>query len=74
MSVLKDYHFKIDTQNTFPHSSGIASSASGMAALAMNIMSLEKAINPTISMIISIQSFILARLEVEVLAEASKVK
>ncbi|MFY7987987.1 MAG: diphosphomevalonate/mevalonate 3,5-bisphosphate decarboxylase family protein [Flavobacterium sp.] len=46
---LKEYHFKIDTKNTFPHSSGIASSASGMAALAMNIMSLEKAINPTIS-------------------------
>jgi diphosphomevalonate decarboxylase len=46
---LKEYHFKIDTQNTFPHSSGIASSASGMAALAINIMSLEKAINPTIS-------------------------
>uniref|UniRef100_UPI0040479C45 diphosphomevalonate/mevalonate 3,5-bisphosphate decarboxylase family protein n=1 Tax=Flavobacterium sp. TaxID=239 RepID=UPI0040479C45 len=46
---LKEYHFKIDTQNTFPHSSGIASSASGMAALAMNIMSLEKEINPTIS-------------------------
>jgi diphosphomevalonate decarboxylase len=46
---LKEYHFKIDTQNTFPHSSGIASSASGMAALAINIMSLEKAINPSIS-------------------------
>jgi diphosphomevalonate decarboxylase len=46
---LKEFHFKIDTQNTFPHSSGIASSASGMAALAMNIMSLEKAINPSIS-------------------------
>jgi len=43
---LKDYHFTIDTENTFPHSSGIASSASGMAALAMNIMSLEKALNP----------------------------
>ena len=25
---LKEYHFKIDTKNTFPHSSGIASSAS----------------------------------------------
>ena len=46
---LKDYHFTIDTQNTFPHSSGIASSASGMAAIAMNIMSLEKAIKPEIS-------------------------
>jgi len=43
---LKEYHFTIDTQNTFPHSSGIASSASGMAALAMNLMSLEKALNP----------------------------
>lgn len=43
---LKDYHFTIDTQNTFPHSSGIASSASGMAALAMNIMSLEKELHP----------------------------
>ena len=42
---LKDYHFTIDTENTFPHSSGIASSASGMAALSINIMSLEKALN-----------------------------
>jgi diphosphomevalonate decarboxylase len=42
---LKEYHFTIDTENTFPHSSGIASSASGMAALAMNIMSLEKALS-----------------------------
>jgi diphosphomevalonate decarboxylase len=37
----KDYHFTIDTKYV-PHSSGIASSASGMAALAMNFMSLEK--------------------------------
>ena len=46
---LKDYHFTIDTLNTFPHSSGIASSASGMAALAMNFMSLEKELNPAMS-------------------------
>ena len=46
---LKDYHFTIDTKNTFPHSSGIASSASGMAALAMNIMSLEKELNPLLT-------------------------
>ena len=46
---LKSYHFSIDTKNTFPHSSGIASSASGMAALAMNIMSLEKELNPTMT-------------------------
>jgi diphosphomevalonate decarboxylase len=46
---LKKYHFTIDTENTFPHSSGIASSASGMAALAMNLMSLEKALNPAMT-------------------------
>lgn len=45
---LKDFHFTIDTQNTFPHSSGIASSASGMAALAMNVMSLERLLNSEI--------------------------
>ena len=43
---LKDYHFTIDTENTFPHSSGIASSASGMAALSMNITNLEKELFP----------------------------
>lgn len=42
-----DYHFTIDTQNTFPHSSGIASSASGMAALSVNIMALEKLVAPS---------------------------
>lgn len=41
-----DYHFTIDTQNTFPHSSGIASSASGMAALSATIIALEKEIAP----------------------------
>ncbi|MBL7885329.1 MAG: diphosphomevalonate decarboxylase [Flavobacterium sp.] len=46
---LKNYHLTINTQNTFPHSSGIASSASGMAALAMNFMSLEKTLNPTMT-------------------------
>ena len=38
---LRDYHFKIETSNTFPHSSGIASSASGMSALALCLMSIE---------------------------------
>lgn len=46
LPLLKEYHFTIDTRNTFPHSSGIASSASGMAALAMNLMSLERLLNP----------------------------
>lgn len=41
---LKEYTFKIETRNSFPHSSGIASSASGMAALAMCLVSLENAL------------------------------
>ena len=39
---IRDYHFTIETKNTFPHSSGIASSASGMSALALCLMSIEK--------------------------------
>ncbi|MBT8244419.1 MAG: diphosphomevalonate decarboxylase [Winogradskyella sp.] len=42
MPFLRDYHFKIKTSNTFPHSSGIASSASGMSALALCLMSVEE--------------------------------
>lgn len=41
-SFLKDYHFIINTKNTFPHSSGIASSASGFAALAACIVNIEQ--------------------------------
>jgi diphosphomevalonate decarboxylase len=37
--LLADYDYRIDTTNTFPHSSGIASSASGMSALALCICS-----------------------------------
>lgn len=43
---LKKYHFAIDTSNSFPHSSGIASSASGMAALALSLMDMEKQMVP----------------------------
>jgi diphosphomevalonate decarboxylase len=43
---LKDYYFVIETSNSFPHSSGIASSASGMSALALCLMSIEKELNP----------------------------
>lgn len=42
---LKQYHFKIETQNSFPHSSGIASSASGMSALALCLLQLERQAN-----------------------------
>ena len=44
-----EYDFVIKTENSFPHSSGIASSASGMSALALCLMSLEKQLNPEIS-------------------------
>ncbi|QMU63039.1 MAG: diphosphomevalonate decarboxylase [Flavobacteriaceae bacterium] len=37
-----DYEMVIRSENSFPHSSGIASSASGLSAIAMCLMSLEK--------------------------------
>lgn len=43
---LKEYNYTIKTSNSFPHSSGIASSASGMSALALCLMSVEKELNP----------------------------
>jgi diphosphomevalonate decarboxylase len=46
---IKEYKYTIETSNTFPHSSGIASSASGTSALALCIMSIEKELNPNIS-------------------------
>ncbi len=42
---LKDFNFIIESRNSFPHSSGIASSASGMSALALCLMSIEKELN-----------------------------
>ena len=41
LNFLKEYSFKIETSNTFPHSSGIASSASGFAALAACLVQIE---------------------------------
>jgi len=46
---LKEYKFVIESQNSFPHSSGIASSASGMSAIAMCLMSMEKEMNPNLT-------------------------
>lgn len=60
---LKMYHFKIETSNTFPHSSGIASSASGMSALALCLMSVEKELSSDVSEVDFIQkASFLARL------------
>jgi len=49
MPFLKEFYFKIETSNSFPHSSGIASSASGMSALALCLMSIEKELSGTVS-------------------------
>ena len=46
---LDSFDLMIDTHNSFPHSSGIASSASGFAALALNVMSMEKQLNPSMT-------------------------
>ena len=46
---VKDYHFSIETSNSFPHSSGIASSASGMAALATALVNIEQKLNPNLT-------------------------
>ena len=40
-----DYNMVIHSENSFPHSSGIASSASGMSAIAMCLMSLEQVLS-----------------------------
>lgn len=45
---LKHYHLKIESSNSFPHSSGIASSASGMAALALCLLEMERLDNPNL--------------------------
>ncbi len=44
---LGQYHLTINTENSFPHSSGIASSASSMAALALCITEMERDMVPT---------------------------
>lgn len=45
LSFLRNCHLSIHTRNTFPHSSGIASSASGMAALAICFTEFERHLN-----------------------------
>jgi diphosphomevalonate decarboxylase len=44
VAFLDDYALEIRTHNSFPHSSGIASSASGMSALALCLLSLKESI------------------------------
>ena len=44
-----EYNMTINSENSFPHSSGIASSASGLSAIAMCLMSLEKELNSNLT-------------------------
>lgn len=44
---LKEFHLEIHSSNTFPHSAGIASSASAMSALALCLCSIEQQIEGT---------------------------
>lgn len=46
---LQHLNLHIETTNTFPHSSGIASSASGLSALSLCIMDIEKQLNPALT-------------------------
>ena len=43
---IKNFYFKINSKNSFPHSSGIASSASFMASLSLCLMDIEKNLFP----------------------------
>lgn len=42
LPILKQYHLNIESSNSFPHSTGIASSASAMSALALGIVEMER--------------------------------
>lgn len=48
-SKLKELHLSIESRNSFPHSSGIASSASSMSALALCLCSIENQMTETVS-------------------------
>lgn len=45
---LNHFDFKLETENSFPHSSGIASSASGMSALAKCLVQMETELGLTL--------------------------
>ncbi|MEZ4794546.1 MAG: diphosphomevalonate decarboxylase [Flavobacteriaceae bacterium] len=53
---LKSFRFVIETHNSFPHSSGIASSASGMGALAMCLVAMEQRLQGSTTTKLSIEA------------------
>ena len=58
----KDYRVVVNTVNTFPHSSGIASSASGFSALAMCLCDIEEQIEGNTTLDLKRKASIAARL------------
>lgn len=46
---LEQYSFEVHTSNSFPHSSGIASSASGMSAMALCLVQIEQQLGAHLS-------------------------
>lgn len=53
LPMIKNHFLKIESSNTFPHSTGIASSASAMSALAFCLADLQQQITPKNSLDIS---------------------
>jgi diphosphomevalonate decarboxylase len=60
--LLKKFKFHIESSNSFPHSAGIASSASAMSALALCMASLEKSLGNNSSLDFFQEVAVLARL------------
>ena len=52
---LKDLEFDINSENTFPHSAGIASSASAMSAIALCLCDIERSIFSNNQKVISLE-------------------
>lgn len=48
MPFVQNLKIRLNTGNTFPHSSGIASSASGMAALSLCLLQIEQQMDPSL--------------------------
>lgn len=59
---LKGLDLKVESSNSFPHSSGIASSAASMGALVLCLLQIEKAVNSDVTPIDMQKASMLARL------------
>lgn len=70
---IKQYHLTVESANSFPHSSGIASSASSMSALSLCLMEIEKQLTNDMSLdLFNRKASFLARLVLVVPVEVFK--